>query len=217
MRRVYFLLLMLNVFLVKGQDIVTRFSSDGGVAVDTSYIEPFAQGLDLDYYQNLDPSILKDEMKVTTPSGSVYTVKALRFKGWENESGDFNVVEIYKGGNKIYDMTCIEGFGFFPTKFTDESKPRCCYPINIGDETVALVFHGIYIMSQPPQITIVVLNDQLAKLVFNKSFRIKDLKKNNEDVKFVLQENTIQLKDGKPDREPIFKTLSISKDCISIK
>lgn len=219
MKRVLFLLFLLNVLVVKGQDVVTNFTSYGNIEVDSSYIDPFNQGLGLDFYKNLDPSILKDELTITTPSGLIYTVKAFRFKGkgWENESGDFNVVEIYKGGNKIYDMTCIEGFGFFPTKFTDESKPRCCYPINIGDETVALVFHGIYIMSQPPQITIVVLNDQLAKLVFNKSFRIKDLKKNNEDVKFVLQENTIQLKDGKPDREPIFKTLSISKDCISIK
>ena len=217
MRKVLLLLLLMNVLAVKGQNVVIKFTSNGQIAVDSSYIEPFSQGLGLDFYQNLDPSILKDEMEVTTPSGGVYTVKALRFKGWENETGDFNVVEIYKGGNKIYDMTSIDGFGYFPMKFTDESKPQCCYPINVGDETIALVFHGIYINNEPPQISIVVLHDTQAKLVFNQSFRIKDLKKDNEDVKLVLQENLIQYyQDGKPIGKPILKTLTISKDGISL-
>ena len=59
MKRVLFLLFLLNVLVVKGQDVVTNFTSNGNIEVDSSYIDPFNQGLGLDYYQNLDPSILK--------------------------------------------------------------------------------------------------------------------------------------------------------------
>ena len=216
MKRVLFLLFLLNVLVVKGQDVVTNFTSNGNIEVDSSYIDPFNQGLGLD----LDPSILKDELTITTPSGLIYTVKAFRFKGkgWEGEPGDYNVVKVYKDGHEIYDMLCIMGWNYFPQKLTGESESHCCYPVNVTDDIVALVFHGIYINNQAPQIAIVVLKGTQAKLVFNEEFRIRELKKTNEGVKFVLQENLVQYNsEGIPDSEPILKTLSISKDCISIK
>ena len=219
MKRVLFLLFLLNVLVVKGQDVVTNFTSNGNIEVDSSYIDPFNQGLGLDFYKNLDPSILKDELTITTPSGLIYTVKAFRFKGkgWEGEPGDYNVVKVYKDGHEIYDMLCIMGWNYFPQKLTGESESHCCYPVNVTDDIVALVFHGIYINNQAPQIAIVVLKGTQAKLVFNEEFRIRELKKTNEGVKFVLQENLVQYNsEGIPDSEPILKTLSISKDCISI-
>lgn len=115
-------------------------------------------------------------------------------------------------------MLRIEGWNYFPQRLTNESTPKCCYPINIGDDIVVLLFEGEYFSYERSPIGIIVLKDNQAKLVFNKRFKICELKKTNEDVKFVLQENIVQYYDiGKPDREPILKTLSISKDCISLE
>lgn len=69
MKNVLFILLLLNVLVTKGQEIVTRFVSNGDITVDSSYVEPFNQGIDLRQYKNLDPSILKDKMTISTPSG----------------------------------------------------------------------------------------------------------------------------------------------------
>ena len=44
----------------------------------------------------LTPYTLKHSETVTTTSGENYTVNCLRYKGWDEESGDYNVIEIKK-------------------------------------------------------------------------------------------------------------------------
>lgn len=220
MKKVLFLLFLLNALVVKGQDVVTSLTSNGDITVNPSYVEPFNEGLDLESYKKLDPSILKDEMKINMPSGTSYIVKAFRFKDW-NDRGDYHVVEIYKDENKIYEMLSIVGWNYFPKRLTNGTTNRCCYPVNINDDTVALVFDGVFYPYEYGLVGIVVLNSDQAKLVFNKRFKIHELKKTDEEVKFVMQENIVEYSfygdKAIPTSEPILKTLSISKDCISLK
>lgn len=220
MKKVLFLLFLLNVLVVKGQNVVTKFTSSGDFMVNPSYVEPFNEGINLESYKNLDPFILKDEMKINTPSGTSYIVKAFRFKDW-NDRGDYHVVEIYKDENKIYEMLSIVGWNYFPKRLTNGTINRCCYPVNINDDTVALVFDGVFYPYEYGLVGIVVLNNDQAKLVFNKRFKIRELKKTDEEVKFVMQENIVEYSflgdKAIPTSEPILKTLSISKDCISLK
>lgn len=220
MKKILFLLFLLNIIVAKGQNVVTKFTSSGDFAVNPSYVKPFNEGINLESYKNLDPSILKDEMKINTPSGTSYIVKAFRFKDWENDPGDYHVVEIYKDENKIYEMLSIDGWNYFPKQLTNETINRCCYPVNINDDTVALVFDGVSYPYEYGLVGIVILNSNLAKLVFNKRFKIRELKKTDEEVKFVMQENIVEyFSSGNkaiPNSEPILKTLSISKDCISL-
>ena len=114
MKKILFLLFLLNIIVAKGQNVVTKFTSSGDFAVNPSYVKPFNEGINLESYKNLDPSILKDEMKINTPSGTSYIVKAFRFKDWGNDPGDYHVVEIYKDENKIYEMLSIDGWNYFP-------------------------------------------------------------------------------------------------------
>ena len=188
---------------------------EGQMLVDSQYIEPFDQARGLDYYKDLDPSIVKDSMSVCTKSGNAYTVKALRFVGWDADPGDFNVVEIYKDGTKIYDMICIMGWLYFPSRHTKSSTLRCCYAVNMRDDTIALVFHGIYISSENPQIAIVVLKEDKATLVFNRTSDINEIKTSDGVTTFILQENVQEYDiNGKPITDAIIDTLSVSKDGI---
>ena len=203
--------------LPNAQNAVFNCDSLGNILPKSCYIDPFDQGLGLDEYDNLVPSDLKDSLVVSTKSGNSYTVKAFRLLGWDDgEPGDYNVVEIYKDEKKIYDMLCIMGWLYFPSRHTKSSTPRCCYAVNMGDDAIALVFHGIYISSENPQIAIVVLKEDKATLVFNKTSDINEIRTSDDGVTtFILQEN-VQEYDiiGKPITAPILDILKVNKDGI---
>lgn len=62
----------------------------------------------------------------------------------------------------------------------------------MGNNTVALVFSGSNIMSQPPLLTVVEVKDGMANMVFNKPFYINGISRQDQRVAFSLQANTVE-------------------------
>lgn len=147
-----------------------------------------------------------------------YTVNGLRYKGWDNESGDFNVIEILFGNDTLFTLKYADGWDNMSTDYGSYTSKFCGIE-NLGNNTFAAIFKGVDIMSQPPYLTIVVMKDGKANLVFNKPMIINSIKTNSDGTKtFDLQENTVEwIDENTPANSPITHTMTIKDGNIYFK
>lgn len=148
----------------------------------------------------------------------LYTVNGLRYKGWDNESGDFNVIEILFGNDTLLTLKYADGWDNMSTDYGSYTSKFCGIE-KLGNNTFAAIFKGVDIMSQPPYLTIVVMKGGKASLVFNKPMIINSIKTNSDGTKtFDLQENTVEwIDENTPANSPITHTMTIKDGNIYFK
>ena len=198
----------------------TVYSTTQPEKVDTSFIKSFEndeQRTDLTPYTL---KLSKDVFVQNTP----YTIRMLKYKGWEDECGDFTVIEIAQNNLKALSLKYDDGWDYFYTAKDykkDVSNPFKIIPLS--ENSTALVFTGVTITSEPPYITIVILgNNALPKMVYNVPSFIKDIKVENGKTAFTLQMNTVEYDDNNvpyniPNNTPIIKTLTFGNGEITFK
>lgn len=154
----------------------------------------------------------------TTTAIPLYTVNGLRYKGWDNDPGDFNVIEISYGKDTLFTLKYDDGWDNMSTDYGSYTSKFCGIE-NLGNNTFAAIFKGVDIMSQPPYLTIVVMKDGKASLVFNKPMIINSIKTNSDGTKtFDLQENTVEwIDENTPANSPITHTMTIKDGNIYFK
>ena len=154
----------------------------------------------------------------TTTAIPLYTVNGLRYKGWDNESGDFNVIEILFGNDTLFTLKYADGWDNMSTDYGSYTSKFCGIE-KLGNNTFAAIFKGVDIMSQPPYLTIVVMKGGKASLVFNKPMIINSIKTNSDGTKtFDLQENTVEwIDENTPANSPITHTMTIKDGNIYFK
>lgn len=218
MKAIVLILVCLFCSYTYGQERVFNYDSQGKIIPQSKYIKPFDDGMSLNQYTNITPYNLKLSQNIHTPSGNLYTVEFLRFKGWEGEPGNFNVIEINKDGYKIFDLACALGWLYFPNNLSNSTTTKGCFEVNLGMDTIALIFYGTIISSQPPLITIIILKDGKATLVFNKPSFIEKVQQSNSETTLALCANTVEWrKDGTPFNDAIINTLTIKDGMIYFK
>ena len=205
---VLFLFLLCSVW-VNAQVSVFSYGEKGQIVVNPSYIKPLQT---LTKKEIAKATQLVHAMEVTTQSGDTYAIKAFKIENWEE--GDFQYVEIYKDQKKIYKLSNRNNWIHFPIKHSGASSPQCCYVAHMGDDAIALVFHETIVERNLPNITIVVLKDNQATLVYNKECGINEFKSPKTEISF---------KEYIPDcltmdKEPCMNTrnMYISKDGIQL-
>lgn len=160
----------------------------------------------------LTPYTLKHSETVTTTSGENYTVNCLRYKGWDEESGDYNVIEIKSGNTTLLSANYDDGFVYFFCENKNlANSHKSFYQIDMGMGYTALVFTGVAMSSEPPYVTVVVLKDNTATLAYNNRYYLEDvIRMEEEDVTSLrMRKNTIEYgADDKPSEEPIIKYLT---------
>ena len=222
------------------QEQIFSIDTNGDVVTKAKFIEELYAG----NYNNITPYTLKFSEKINilqhfTPSKNLptkemasynletnnavamrkaYTINGLRYKGWDNESGDFNVIEILFGNNTLLTLKYADGWDKMSTDYGSYTSKFCGIE-NLGDDTYAAIFKGIDIMSQPPYITIIVMKNGKASLVFNKPMIINDIKTNADGTKtFDLQENVVErIDENTPANSPITHTMTIANGNIYFK
>lgn len=203
-------LILLFVLLLSirayGQEPVFSETEDDLFVTKAKFVEEFHFAK----YDNVTPYILKQKTFELDRSGRRYVVNCMKFRNWKNDPGDIHVVEIRRGGRRVFSMTNDLGWECIDNETQGPGKTSFYYKVNLDDDTIALVFMGIYIMSQPPYLTVFVLKKGHGGFVFNKPFYVNDIKSDGYETVFTLQSNTLEYLDinSGPINSPDLHTLT---------
>lgn len=172
---------------------VFAYDGVGRVVPDSSYIDPFDNGR----FTGVKPYVLKSSD--TVDAGRAYVVNCSKYKGWENEAGDFNVVEITCGGDTVLTLDNSDAWVRFP--YGRGGDGQCpYYVLPLGGGAAALFFKG-YTYESPSPLTVVVLKDGRASLVFNKRMVVNGIDDEHEML-FMQEDFTEYVSDDGPATMP---------------
>lgn len=203
---------------VNAQEVL--YSCKSTFAPSNEYIDPFSTEIPRD----TSPYIPKKSQALSFDDKKDYDVLLLRYNGWENEPGSYNVFRIRHSKKTIMELRNNNGWEYFYTNndfvrdsmgfrlICDSICPVKEIPLSVN--STALVLTGATIMSQPPLLSVIVISNGTAKTVFNKEAYINGVKENNGATEFHLQMNTIEYQDNIPSEEPILKTLTFKNGTI---
>ena len=152
-----------------------------------------------------------------------YTLSVLNYNGWENDGGDFRVIRLYENNQSILEFIDEEAWigkkvedEYQATPFSaykdDVVKHAVCndhcivYPLKNG--VTALLFEGFSWSSQVPLLTIVVIKDGNAKVVFNQSWAVEAFNAHPKEFELILIDYFQEEYDNNwhPDRHRIYAT-----------
>ena len=208
-----FLIFLFSLCSLAGyaQEAVFSYGTDEQIIVDSTYIVPLYPHTEENKSKATE---LTESMEVSTLSGNLYTVKAFQIKDWD--TGDFQYVKVYKDGQKIYELSNGNGWINFPNEYSGSSVPHCCYVANMGKDAVALIFHEVSYGSNLPNMTIIVLKDNQATLVYNRECSINEIVLPKQEMEISFDEEAPN--SHTIDYTPCYDTrkLFISKDGIKI-
>ena len=176
----------------------------------TQFVIPFEND---ETRTGLTPYTLKNSETVTTADGTTYTVNNLRYKGWDEESGDYNVIEIKSGSTTLLSLNYDDGFVYFFCENQNlANSHKSFYQIDMGMGYTALVFTGVAMSGEPPYVTVVVLKDNTATLAYNNRYYLEDILQNGNATTLKMRMNTIEYDaDDKPSEEPIIRYLTMKE------
>ena len=162
-------------------------------------------------YKNTSPYIRMSDESEYTSNGDRYDIECLKYRNWENDPGDIHLIRISCQGKKICSLENNEGWGYLTNEPDgDIRKTSFYYKIDQGEDSMALLFIGTYIMSQPPRLTILVLKKGNASLVFDRSSYVNNVDKKGNETIFTLQANTVEYRDvGVPCNSPELHTVGV--------
>lgn len=148
----------------------------------------------------------------------VYTIKGLKYKDWEDELGDFNVIQIMKNGSPIFSINIDDGWDFLDKQIWSSVTSSLCYSEKISENTFVLFFVGPHEASQPTLLTIIAIQNDIAQLVHNHRYFVEKVEKINGITTMTLCENTVEwYNDNQPANEAIIRTMTIKNGNIYLK
>ena len=103
------LLTILNLcichMMLFAQTPVFSYSKDGNVNVNSTFVEKLYHGT----YDDITPYKVKSSMMVNND----YQIKCQRFRGWDDDTGDFNNIEISYKGKQVFSLDYDDGWDYF--------------------------------------------------------------------------------------------------------
>lgn len=177
--------ILVMIFLAqatKAQESVFEITA-GEIITKRKFIEKFPNGK----FDNITEHTFRDSYNLTNGNQS-YTVKGYINEGWENEPGDWHYFEIIYNGQKILNEDYADGWNYLPQELKSQLSPcnNAFFYKDLGSDMIMLCLIGVTIMSQPPYLTIIILRNGKATLVFNKRGEISDIKKTEDELEFNL-------------------------------
>lgn len=199
-----FFAVYLSVLSVYGQRPIFKIGERYNIVTSSEYIDAFVNG----NYSNIEPYILKGKSVINADDD--YTIKCLKYNGWENEAGDFNVIEISTVQGEVLRLRSDEGWDNISVTALQCGNNKPYHYETLANGVVALFFTGTVLMSQPPYLTIIVLTHGKAYLVFNKKMIINNVVRNNGELLFNLQENVVEwIDENTPAGDAVLHTISV--------
>ena len=140
-----------------------------------------------------------------------YELKLQNYKDWETDGGDFRIIKLYHNGNLLLEFEDSEawrkpykGYSNNHSTLTDY-----CIVYPIENNVTALIFEGYPWSSQAPLLTIIVIKDNKAKVVFNQSWVIESFFPRSKGFELIIEKEYLEFDNSNSqylDRHRIYTT-----------
>ena len=150
--------------------------------IDTFYIHNGGNGT--------TPYTLKKQYPLTGMNAAYgqFTVKISKYKGYEDEAGIGNVVQLYRDNTCLVILSGSNGFTSL-SSYVGGVTGDFLFK-KLADDTYILIFTEWIYASQPPMVSIVLIYKDNAKLIFNKERFINSIKLTPFEME--IQTNTVE-------------------------
>ena len=191
------LVLSCAVYSQTGTPIYT-FSDIDVISPKSSFVEPF-------YVHNngvgTTPYTLKKTYSLTGMNAAYgqFSVRISKYKGYEDEPGIGNVIQLYRDNTCILTLSGSNGFTSLSSYVNGVTGDFLFKKLT--DDLYILVFTEWIYASQPPMISMVLIYKNQAKLMFNKEMIINSIKLTPFEME--LQANTVEYVNNLPTDEAI--------------
>lgn len=178
--------------LGKAQTVEQIFTIDkDSIKSNSKNIEP----LFFDY-QNESFSLFKSFPVKSLQNSYNYTVNLSDYNVAKGDGGYFRIIEITSNNKNILRVTQSNGWNILPAEIRGLSVNDYFLAVPLRDSVTALIFIGYPYNSEPEQLTIIILNKNKAKMVFNKHFIVSKVEKTATSFCLTLQDSVIEYLDN---------------------
>lgn len=185
------------------------------IIVNDKFIDTHVErnGADVMPYELIGQTVFKAHSKE-------YKLQVLQYKGWQDEGGDFRVIRLLHKDKQILEFIDEESWLGDP-EFADKSiwEPGIamrsiskggspfsrvlraigkhathtghCLVYPLENEATALLFEGFCFGNDDPLVTIIVIKDDKAKVVFNKSWFVTGLYAHEKNFELYLEDDCL--------------------------
>lgn len=192
MKKAFFLLaaMSLTCVMATAQELLYDTASDGRIVAKAKFVDSFYS----EERKDITPYTLTRQFEVRA-GGKDYQVKGYRYKGWENDAGDFEVLQIEADGDTLLTLRNDDGFVDF-SHYWGTFRQSTCDIEKLDGGAVALIF-TTWIYESPNFVSVIVLNDKQAELVFNKRLVLNNVNIDGDgDITYTLMEDFIEPLEG---------------------
>ena len=158
------LLLCCELPAVAQHDIYT-LNARGEVVSDSAFIDPFFWKDQRTPYEQIYSETLPVQ-----GFAKPYTIRLYNYENSEYDPGYFCIIEIEYGGRPCLRLAQSNAWDKFVIDY--EYTDQYYRLVDLGQRTYALLFTGYHYASDPEQLTIVILREGEATLVFNRQRHI---------------------------------------------
>ena len=194
-KAILFILILQSLVSIQAQTGTPIYSiTDGKISVDAfKWVEPFYQDSSINQY----PFIEQEQIKLPIASNQ-FTVSVGTLKDYDDFGDDgFNVICLLKNNKKILeirqpDFWTLTYGGGSEIDYRKYTSNRYFIPLISEEGTMALAFVGWPYGGDLPLLTIIVITEKNAKMVFNKNVDISEIKQKDGEseikIKTLLEE-----------------------------
>lgn len=134
-------------------------------------------------------SFTTNEISTLKVGDTQYMIKVGRFKGWENEPGDFDVIQFYDTNKNILtfkNCDCIAKLNdpnnLYTYNFHKYSPNGYFIEQNLSQNKTLIIFLGYHYGTDSPDLIMFVATETDIKLIFCRKMYIRELIKNDNSI-----------------------------------
>ena len=127
---------------------------------------------------------------------TTYHIKTGRFRNWEDEPGDFDIIEFYKNHQLVLTYKDAEGIvhlnkpkNLYSYTFNQYSENGYFMEVRLSDQISTLFFIGQHYGTDLPKLIIFALTPKEIKLIYNQKVQINSILKTDNHISLIVQSN----------------------------
>lgn len=165
------------------------YTQDGNVIPDNRFISAIDNTLSSLPFSTVYTSSISID-------STTYNIKTGRFINWNDEPGDFDVIQFFKNDQLILTYKDADGIvklnnpkNLYSYPFNQYSKNGYFIDVRSSDKIEFLFFIGQHYGTDLPKLIIFAVTQKEIKLIYNQTVQINSITKTENHISFVLQSN----------------------------
>lgn len=188
--------------------------TETGVQPKSKFVDAFS----MEEYKNITPYVKYKDCQISSRDKKYnYQIGMSKYRGWENDAGEANVIEISSGNSMPLTIKNNDAW-LDMAKDADWSAytTHPFIPIYLSNGDIALLFTEFIYASQPSHLTIVLLRQGTATIVFNKEYFFNSMRMAGEELIAEIQSNTVEWIEDKALNDPELSVIASQKGVLTI-